>query len=195
MTPTEFIARCADELRWLHSAELRNTHWVHITASGIEGAWRQVRNRLSALLRDALEAGGDPPVTVDEVRGATQTNTPKDLGVLAAVAMVKKLQEWATARAAVTKSGGEQQLPANEARVLPVEVPAMLRELGRADGRVLTSSYLASTGGWDFRSPELTKAYQRKDLTYRLKVGRAYAYLYTELYQLREKRALRQAAG
>jgi hypothetical protein len=194
MTLTEFIARCADDRRWLQSDELRNTPWVHLTGSAIEGAWRQIRDRLIALWQAALEVGGDPPVTIEDVGGATQTNTPKALGVLAAVAVVTRLQEWATARAAMTTSSQAQQLPANEACVQRANVPAELRELGRADGVVLTSSYLAATSGWDFSSTELTKAYHSGDLTYRLKVGRAYAYLYTELYRLREKRALRPAA-
>jgi len=87
---------------------------------------------------------------------------------------------------------GDQQLPANEARLKLADVPAEFRELGRRDGSVLTSTYLAETGGWDFSSVELTNAYQAKELTYRLKVGRTYAYLYTEMYGLREKRAARK---
>jgi hypothetical protein len=191
MTPAELIARCADELQWLNSDELRNTHWVHITDSAIEGAWRQIRDRLVSLLRAALDVGGDAPVTAEEVR-RIQTNMPKDLGVLAAVGMVRRLQEWA--RNLVANMSGEQRLPANEAQVQHADVPAEFRELGRADGPVLSSTYLAATGGWDFSSAELTKAYQDKELTYRLKVGRAYAYLYTELFRLREKRAARKSA-
>jgi hypothetical protein len=87
---------------------------------------------------------------------------------------------------------GEQRLPANEAKVKPEDVPAELRELGRREGPVLTATYLAMTGGWEISSVELTKAFKARELTYRLKVGNAYAYLYTELFRLRERRAERK---
>jgi hypothetical protein len=87
---------------------------------------------------------------------------------------------------------GGQGLPMNGSKVNPQDVPAEFRELGRPEGAVLTAPYLATTGGWEISSVELTKARDAGELTYRLKVGRAYAYLYTELFRLREKRADRK---
>jgi hypothetical protein len=87
---------------------------------------------------------------------------------------------------------GEQRLPANGAKVKPEDVPAELRELGRPEGQILTATYLAMTGGWEISSVELTKAFKDQELTYRLKVGKSYAYLYTELFSLRERRANRK---
>jgi hypothetical protein len=91
-----------------------------------------------------------------------------------------------------TDASGKRQMPANEAKVKLEDVPAELRDLGLLNGPVLTAPYLATTGGWDIRSVELTRAYKADELTYRLKVGNAYAYLYTELYTLRERRADRK---
>jgi len=87
---------------------------------------------------------------------------------------------------------GTPRMPANEAKVEPEDVPAELRELGRADGPILTATYLAMTGGWAISSADLTKAFQAHELTYRLKVGNTYAYLYTELFRLRARRADRK---
>jgi hypothetical protein len=193
MIPAELIVRCADALQWLNGDELRNTHWVHLTNSTCLGAWLQIRELLLSLWQAALDVGSDPPITAEEVRRATHTSTPKALGVLEAMAMVKRLQEWAISRHTAANRTEEQRLPANGARVPLAEVPAELRELGRAEGPALTSTYLGSTGGWDFSSAELTKAYQDGELTYRLKVGRAYAYLFSELFRLREKRAGRHS--
>lgn len=87
---------------------------------------------------------------------------------------------------------GEQRLAANGAKVKPEDVRAELRELGRREGEVLTATYLALTGGWDISSADLTKAFKAGELTYRLKVGKTYAYLYTELCRLRDRRADRK---
>jgi hypothetical protein len=88
---------------------------------------------------------------------------------------------------------GDQGLPANEAKVKPEDVPAALREGGQPNGQILTASYLGKNVSWDFSSTELTKANKAGELTYRLKIGRAYAYLYAELCTLRDKRAERKS--
>jgi hypothetical protein len=106
------------------------------------------------------------------------------LRALRALAEAKELARHA--------ESGAQRLPANGAKVKPEDVPAELRELGRADGPILTATYLATTGGWAISSVDLTKAFQTRELTYRVKVGNAYAYLYTELFRLRERRADRK---
>jgi hypothetical protein len=114
-------------------------------------------------------------------------------GIPMAIGYVKKLRCWGESLLPKANTPdaerGDQRMPANGAKVKPEDVPAELRDLGLANGSVLTATYLAMTGGWAISSVELTKAHRAGELTYRLKVGRAYAYLYTELFKLREKRA------
>jgi hypothetical protein len=155
------------------------------------GPRKQIRHCLTSLLTAAseVEAAGEPPVTAKEVLQATRELMPKQLGVAMAIKLVKRLREWAVALNAPAAKSGDQRIPPNEARVKPAEVPAGLRELGQPDGPILITTYLAMKVAWNFSSVDLTKAYKAGDLTYRLKVGRTYAYLYTELCRLREKRA------
>jgi hypothetical protein len=184
----ELIAQCDDVLRWLCSDELKGLAWVYLTGSADVGARQQIRHRLMSLLMAAVEAAGEAPVTADEVLQATRETMPKPLGVATAVKLVKRLREWAVALNTPAAKSGDQRMPPNEAKVKPADVPTELRELGRPDGPILTTTYLAMKVAWNFSSVDLTKAYKAGELTYRLKVGRTYAYLYTELCRLREKR-------
>ena len=82
---------------------------------------------------------------------------------------------------------GPGDLPKNEAKVKPEDVPAQLREHGKPEGEILTVPYLAKNSvEWGLKKSYISQAYTKGKLTYRLKVGPAFAYLYTELLALRQ---------
>jgi hypothetical protein len=180
----EVVSECDALLAWVRVAYLPQP-------------WRVVADRLRQLWEAAVMLPDAPPTPFD----AGMTGAARSVPEL--VQLVKRLRQWATDTAATSgavppeasrleaATSTDPRLPPNGAKVKPKDVPPELRELGRSDGPVLTATYIAMTGGWDIRSAELTKAFQARELTYRLKVGRTYAYLYTELFRLRDRRAAR----
>ena len=69
------------------------------------------------------------------------------------------------------------------------EISAEFRELGRADGELLRSNYLAESRDWVLTSDTLSKNFgPGKLLTKRIKQGRTFVYLYSECLALRDKR-------
>jgi hypothetical protein len=119
---------------------------------------------------------------------------PTSQGIAQAVAYIQKLKKWAEAelqKQAPHHHDGETALPADGTKVEPEDVPAAFREGGRSGGKILTATYLGVEPAWNITSVELTKAYKEKQMTHRIKVGRSFAYLFKELYALREARAAR----
>jgi hypothetical protein len=119
MSLTELVAQCDDVLQWLDGDELKRLAWVHLTGSADVGARQQIRLRLISLLRAAVEAVGEPPVTEEEVLRATKETMLKPLGVTAAVRLVKRLRAWAVALNTPAAKSSDQRMPANEAKVKP----------------------------------------------------------------------------
>lgn len=75
------------------------------------------------------------------------------------------------------------------------DVPKEFREGGKSGGEILTSTYLVKSTMWHFKNhKQFTDAFNGEKLTERIKVGRAYAYLYLELCGLRAADANKDGA-
>jgi hypothetical protein len=115
-----------------------------------------------------------------------------DMRALRALAEWKERQPTAVrgAQAAGPRRSG---LPPTGAKMDPKDVPADFRELGEADGPILTAPYLKDKTKWGFSSAYLSKHRgPGKDLTTYIRVDGAYAYLYRELCTLRDKKTARE---
>jgi hypothetical protein len=180
----EVVSECDALLAWVSAAYLPEP--CRVVAGRIHQLWDA-----AVMLLDA------PPMPFDAEVIRAARSVP-DL-----VQLVKRLRQWATNAAATSgavppeasrleaATSSDPSLLPNGAKVNPEDVPAELRDLGRSGGPILTATYLAMTLRWNISSVELTKAFQSAELTYRLKVGRTYAYRYTELCRLLDRRAAR----
>ncbi len=155
---------CEYLLDWIDARHIRDSYIV-----------RFGRQRLRSLVEAAAMMPEAPAVPFDAVDVAPRT-------VAELVTLVKTLRDWAREADAEAESEDDSELPPNESRVKLEDVPAALRESKKTDGEVLTVPYLIDDPQWPFGNKvEFTRAYDANKLTYRLKVGRAYAYLYDEL--------------
>lgn len=82
--------------------------------------------------------------------------------------------------------GEPKRLQPNGCKVKPKDVPPELREGGKPDGEILTMPYLERTEKWYLKKSYVSRAFKKGALMYRLKVGAAYAYKYTEVAALRD---------
>lgn len=87
------------------------------------------------------------------------------------------------------KPTSSEHLPPEGTKFSEDDAPAAFREGGKPGGAVLTAIYLRDSPNWLLNGPYLTKHYGRgKELTTHIKVGRAKAYIYTELLVLRDRK-------
>jgi hypothetical protein len=79
--------------------------------------------------------------------------------------------------------------PPNGGKFTPEEVGREYREGGKPDGEILTAPHLKDSGNWCLSGSYIDKNFgPGKTLTTRIKVDRAFAYLYRELLELRDKK-------
>jgi hypothetical protein len=119
MSLTELIVGCDGCLKWLHGDELKGLAWVFLTGYSDQGARQRIREWLVLLLAAGMEAGGDPPVTEEEVLRATSTRVPKPLGVTKAIRLVRRLRAWAVASGRPETEATEQPARPRDAASAP----------------------------------------------------------------------------
>jgi hypothetical protein len=161
---------------------------VIVGTEALGGARIEIKSQLLSLVKAALTVADNPPVDERDVVAATPTMSKREVGVLAAFRLVKGLRAWAVELNTQHATADHECLPEDGTKVEYCAVPATHRENGRPGGQVLSADYLASNRAWNFNSVDLIRAYRARDLTHRIKVGRAYAYQFAELCALRLKR-------
>jgi hypothetical protein len=174
--------------------------WVLVGGSNVMGVAKQIKRWLDDLAYDAarmevIDSAPTPPVRL------YGPGISKQQGIAMAFTYVKTVRRWAASLLPKTNppeaGSGEQPAKAQSTEPLPPEgakfgkddAPAAFREGGKPGEPVLTAAYLADSSNWLLNGSYLTKHYgPGKELTTHIKVGRAKAYLYTELLVLRDRK-------
>ena len=102
---------------------------------------------------------------------------------------LNKLIEWAESKVVPVLEFENGQ------KVEEKDVTAEFREGGKPTGTILTSTYLIESDDWYFKYPkQFTEAMSAQRLTRWIKVGRPFAYLYTELAAMNREDAMKPDA-
>jgi hypothetical protein len=193
------ISRCNKTLSLLGDIDLTSP-WTGAGAPPVVSDCDQVKGLLESLALTAarMDVVDSPAKQPEKLYGP---GISKQRGITMAIDYVKEVRRWGMdllAKANPPKVGCSEQpantasavkLPAEGTKVRAQDAPAAFREGGKPGAAVLTGPYLVKSTTWLLKGSYLTKHYgPGKELTTHIKVGRAKAYLYTELLVLRDRK-------